>query len=434
MMIRSFLLRDVGFLLWSWIALAGGVAHGADIEAEFNVGVGRSDNIARTSDNEIDEVIGVAGFNFALIEETRRLSADIRSQFDYLYYEGGTFDNEWVGGLSAILDINLIEERLTWIFRENFGQQNSDPLDPARPGNRENVNYFTTGPTLSLLPGSRNLVEVDLLYSSVNFEERDTDNERISGALRIGREIRRGATLSLNAMTERVEFDNDGLSPDFDSREGFVRYELFGNRNIFGIDLGYTEIDVDGETGDGVLLRIDWSREVSASATFRMSGGSNYSDQGNIFRFYQDITSDIRETTDSVETTEPFTNNFFQIGYGLNRDRTSVNVSFNWNQEDYDGSSPDDRESTSVDLDLRRDFTPNVYGRFRVRYQRRDYINLGSVDDDTSVSAEIGYRFGPSSSISLLYARQERDSTRTMADSRENRVFLRFFYTPAWGR
>jgi len=431
---RSFFLRAVVLPVWGWTALAGSAAHGVEIEAQFNVGVGVSDNIARTSDNEIDEVIGVAGFNFSLIEETRRVSADIQSQFDYLYYKDGTFDNEWVGGLSAALDINLIEERLTWIFRENFGQQNADPLDPARPGNRENVNYFTTGPTLSLLPASRNLVEIDLHYSSVNFEERDADNERITSALRVGREIRRGATLSLNALTERVEFDNDGLSPDFDRHEGFVRYELFGSRNTLGVDLGYTEIDVEGETGDGLLLRVDWSREVSASATFRMSGGSNYSDQGNIFRFYQDITSDLRDTTDSVDTTEPFTNNFFSIGYGLNRDRTSVNASFNWNQEDYDGRSPDDRESTSVNLDLRRDFTSNLFGRLGVFYQRLEYENLGRVDDDTSVSAEIGYRFGPSSSVSLQYARQERDSNITMADSRENRVFLRFYFTPAWGR
>ena len=120
---KSSLLRGVGFLVWIWAALAVGVAHGVEIEAEFNVGVGKSDNIARTSDNEIDETIGVAGLRFGLTEQTNRLYVDVQSRFDYLYYKDGTYDNELVGGLVGALEYTLIDERLTWVVENNFGQQ-----------------------------------------------------------------------------------------------------------------------------------------------------------------------------------------------------------------------------------------------------------------------------------------------------------------------
>jgi hypothetical protein len=427
------MITRISFVL-AWTALVASVAHSAEIEAQFSAGLGRSDNIARTSDNEIEETIGVAGLSFGLTEETSRLFANIRSQFDYLYYADGTFDDEWVGGLEGTLDFTLIDERLTWMVRNNFGQQTIDPLSAANPGNREDVNFFTTGPNLSLLTGSRNFVDIDLRYSSVSFEERDTDNERTSAALRIGRDIRRSATLSLNATTERVEFDNDGASPDFDRHEGFVRYEVAGGRNVVGIDLGYTEIDVDGETSDGVLARIDWSREVSPSTTIGISGGTSFSDQSDIFRFNQDTTSDLRDTGDDVSSAEPFTSNFFRLSHSLDRDRLSVSIALSWRQEDYKSGPPIDRNVTEATLDVRRDIARSVFAGFSFRYQRRDFKYLEIVDDNTTYSAELGYRFGPSSSASLRYQLLERSGDNAVEESRENSLFLRFFYTPAWGR
>jgi hypothetical protein len=431
---RKFSQRFLVCLSCSCSLLAGGEADSVELEAQFSAGVGKSDNIARTSVNEIEETIGVAGIIFGLTEETSRLSADIRSQFDYLYFADGTFDDEWVGGMVGILAYSLVDERLTWFIQNNFGQQTVDLLSASNPGNRENVNFFTTGPTLSLLPDSRNLVEIDLRYSSVSYEESDTDNERMLATLRIGRQIRRGATLSLNATTERVEFDNDGLSRDFDRHEGYVRYELAGNRNTFGMDLGYTQIDIDGETGDGTLARIDWSREVSPSATFRLSAGTGFSDQGNVFVFDQQQTgSDFRDTEDTLGSAEPFTFNNFTISYSLDRDRTSVGFVFTWSQEDYEGG-PLDNDFSRATLSVRRNISPSVFARFVAEFRRREYKDSPILNDDYSVAAEIGYRFSPSSSVSLQYRLEDRNAADSFFTSRENRLFLRFSYTPAWGR
>ena len=167
-------IRHSNLLLASALLLACGMQSlaAAELEAEVRAGVGVSDNIARTSTLEIEETITTVGFEFAATEQTRRLDLNIRSNVDYLNYVDDTFDAEWVGGLDGYANFSLIDERLSWDIRDNFGQQLLDPLEAARPGNRENVNFFTTGPTLTLSPGGRTPMVLDARYSRVGYEER----------------------------------------------------------------------------------------------------------------------------------------------------------------------------------------------------------------------------------------------------------------------
>ena len=69
--------------------------------------------------------------------------------------------------------------------------------------------------------------------------------------------------LSLNAVARRTEFDNDGLSPDYDTYDAFVRYDSTTTRNVITLDVGYTEVDVEDSGGSGTLLRFDWTRTVT---------------------------------------------------------------------------------------------------------------------------------------------------------------------------
>jgi len=415
------------------VLLAGSAAYGWEIQAETSAGIGMSDNITRSEDVPIEETMGLAGLNLALTEETPRLTADVRAQFDYLYYADGTFDNELVGGLAATLNFTIVDERLIWLVQETFGQQLVDPLSPSSPGNRENVSYFTTGPTLSLLPGSRNNIQVDLLYSSVNYEVRPADNERLSAALELGRQTGRDTRLSLVANTTQVDYKSD-LATDFDRHEAFIRYEINGSRNTFAFDLGVTEVDVADVTGDGTLVRLNWIRRISVDKTFVLTGGSNYSDQGDIFRFNQSGESDLRNTGDVIPGSAPFTNNFASISYVIDRERTSLNIDLSFSQEDYAGEQQFDRDTYGVNFSFSRDLSERLFAGLNFQYREREFTDLGTADDDLFTSAELGYRFGPSSSVSLQYAYFERSGDTAFVQVQENRLFVRFFFTPAWGR
>ena len=408
------------------------VAQSAEYDAEVRAGIGVSDNIARTTVDEIEETIATVGFDFAVTEDSRRLDLRIRSNVDYLDYLDDTFDSEWVGGLDGFANIRLVEGYLDWIISETFGQQRVDPYSAAQPGNRENVSFFTTGPTLRLLPASRNSIVLDARYSRVRYEVRPYNNERMLAALSIGRDTSRDARVSVNLSGERTEFEDDAQTPDFDEYRAFVRFEKVGVRNSLSVDLGYTEVELAGETGDGFLGTIDWTREVSANGLFRLTGGTRYSDQGNIFRLYQELTNDFRETADSASAPGPFRNNFFAVGYGLDHTRYSVDLSLDWSEEDYLEDDSLDREIFHARARAQREVSRTIFIGAGVRMRIID--SSISKDDELTLFLNAGYRITPGLSVSLDYVNFRRDSSASVGDTVENRLFLRLAYAPAWTR
>ena len=71
---------------------------------------------------------------------------------------------------------------------------------------------------------------------------------------------------------------------------------------------------------------------------------------------------------------------------------------------------------------------------FSAQFLQRNFKYLNTADDDVSVGVDLGYTFGNSFNASLQYNYYARRGDTAVAVSRENRLFLRLFYTPAWGR
>lgn len=407
--------------------------HGYEFDAQVRAGVSVSDNIARTPQNEIDETITTVGFDFGVVEQTRKMDLNIRSNVDYLNYTDGTFDSEWIGGLNGLAIFSLVDERLSWIVQDTFGQSLFDPLQPSRPNNRENVNFFTTGPTLSLMLASRNPIVFDLRFSKVNYEIRDSDNDRLSAAVSVGREIKRASTVSLNLDAARIEYDN-GITPPVERYEAFVRYETTGNLSTLGFDLGYNEIEFGGNNGDGILARVDYTRQTSANGNFRVSGGSRYSEQGDIFNFIRDLTNNLTETSDITDSPAPFRNNFVFLLYGLDQERYSITTSLDWNQEDYDDGQGNDRDIFRGNLGFQREVSRTVFAGANIRFVRREFKDLDRRDDDLTLGLDVGYRFSVGFDVTFGYRHFQRNSTTSGADFTENRALIRLSYTPVWSR
>ena len=425
------------------VAFLGSVASAVEYNAQVRAGAGVSDNILRTAENEVDEGIMTVGFNFSASEQTNVLDLSLESQFDYVYYDSDTIDEEVVGGLNGIATFTLVDERLRWVVRDNYGQQLFNPLEPASPGNREDINIFATGPILSLLPGNRNSVILNAEYSRVSYEIRPEDFDRMSGSLRFGRELSRDSSLSLNLTGSSVDFDDAELNPPFDNYSGFIRYETAGSRNTLGIDVGYNKVEFDLDPltagvneGDGLLLRIDWTQTTSANGLLSISGGSQYSDQGNIFRFLQDNAPGLGETADAPTTNTPFLNNFFTLAYTLDQARYALAVLVDWSQEDYKGGidQGNDRDSYRGNLRLRREISRTVFGGVFVDLRRREFKFLDRRDDDLSFGFDIGYRITSGFDVSFEYQHFQRNSVTPGADFTEHRAFVNLLYTPVWSR
>lgn len=406
----------------------------AELTAEVRGAIGTSDNLGRTTANEISDTMMRAGVSFGASEKTNLLEYNILSRFDYVYYSEDSFDEELIGSLNADASIVLLEERLNWVFIDTFGQQSTDPLQPISPGNREHVNFFSTGPTFNFLTGGRNFVTLNGNYSRYDYEIRPTDNDQFSGMLSVGRQLRRDRSISLNVSADRTEYSDNSAIPPFERVAAFLRFEALNRKNQFSVDIGYGEYEIEGTKGDSLLLLIDLTMQVSASGSLVFSGGSQYADQGDFFLARQSQTSGLDNTADSVTSTAPYLNNFAGVAFLINQTRYTVNTSLRWDQEDYDGGLGLDRDSVLGDFRFQRELSRELFVVGSADFQRRKFKTLNRKDDDLILGAELGYRISSGLIISLEYQRYRRNSEVVDTDFTENRAFVSFAYTPRWAR
>ncbi len=408
----------------------------ADVSAQFRTGYGVSDNIARTSTGEIDEEMIFVGATISYLKQSPRLYVDIRASADYVDYVSNVFDDQVIGGFNGRLVYDIVPERLNWMIRDSYGQRLLDPLARPTPGNRENVNYFVTGPSLTVPLWSRNFFGAGAQYVDIRYEESTIyDNNRLSGQLQLGRQVSSNATISLNFTQEQTSFDNDGLSSDYDITNSFVRYQVNSTRDNITFDLGVTEVETDtGEQGDGSLARFDWTRFISTNSRLSSGVGSRYSDQGDIFSFTQDTSVNVGETVDTDGRDQPFRSNYVFTNYNVTTSRSSVTLEARWTEDDYEFDSTRNRDLLIASFFVSRDVTAKFFVNLGARFMKRDYSSIDRVDEQTDLTITFGYRVTPAFDLSLGFLRSDRESDVAFQEFTENRAVIQFDYTPVWGR
>jgi len=141
----------------SWLVLGimgAACAPAAEFSGELGVGAIYSDNIRLAPTDPTGDTIGVATTDFSLHEEARHLVADVAANLQYLTYAHSIYSNELVGDFTGYGKIALLPGRIDWVVQDNFGQQQLDPGLPVTPENLENINYFSTGPDVTIPLGA----------------------------------------------------------------------------------------------------------------------------------------------------------------------------------------------------------------------------------------------------------------------------------------
>src|SRR5688572_27813491 len=104
-----------------------------------------SDNLERTTGGDEGSYESV-GLLLGLERASTRLDASIDANLEYRRYSLDTLDDETVGTLNAAADVDLVQDRFSWTFTDDYGQGITDPFSGLGPGNREKVNVIATGP------------------------------------------------------------------------------------------------------------------------------------------------------------------------------------------------------------------------------------------------------------------------------------------------
>jgi hypothetical protein len=418
--------------------LCAGSSFAVDLAYEATISAGHSDNILRTSADEQDEDIAAAGLRFSLDQVSSRIEASAAADLAYNEYLDDTFDSELFGNFAAEGRFQLIPERFEWVVADNFGQVLSDPFAPATPDNREDINYFATGPALALALGSQMQLRLGARYSLVDYETSPFDSEGQTIEAGLVRLLSAASSISLNARTQEIEYDDqildlngEPLSSDYEQREGFLRYEVSGARTNLGFDVGYMESEsasaaADGQ--DGFLLRLDASRRLSSSSTATLSLGRETSNSAMAFASTQTAGSIDLDAVRGRQTSAPFTNEYVSLGWNFARNRTYLGLFASWSDQQYqDVVSGLDQTLSGFGAYYTRQLSSRMTLGVTLDYQRNEFEE-GQDYEDIGGQLNLNWRMSRSLSLDVRYDRYDRSSDIDGGDSTENRYWLSLTY------
>jgi hypothetical protein len=404
----------------------------ADLQYEVEAGVGHSDNITRVADGEIDQTIALLGLDLTWDTKGPRLTADVHVDADYLHYLDDIYDSEVVGTGDAELNFAIVPERLNWNFQDSYGQEITDPFAPVTPETREGVNYFTTGPDFVTRLGQSGVLRLYGSWSSSEYERSPLDSTRVVGGLAIGKKSAGGHDLAFNAVTERIEFD-DEINSDFDRDSLYLSYALEASRTDISVEAGYTWLEMEnGDKSDDPRFTVSVDRELTNASTLSLTLGTQLTDSSDVLRSAVD-SPPVGGSSQVTATSDPYVNDFVTLGWSFVRRRTTINLSVDWEQDTYETQTVLDRTMTMWNASIDRQITPQLSAGLSASLIEEDFDNTTLTTDTTQFGATLNWQLTRAVGLRLVADRYERDSSDG-EELQENRVFLSVYFRPVRAR
>ena len=430
----------MGRVLQSWLAApaAAGVMALvviAPTRAELNgvaeAGVGYSDNIGRVPANETDETIGTVGLELDWVERTRRIRGDATVDLSYFEYLDDTYDSEVQGTANGTLALAIVPETLQWVFQDSFGQAQADPFAPTTPATREDLNYFSTGPDLTLRLGSTGFGRLFGRWSTTTYERSPLDADRTTAGVALGRRASPRSELSLNAVTESVDFD-EAFNTDFDRDSVFLGWNLDASRTVLDAQLGYTWLERDGADKSGnALVNVVITRDLSASSVLALTLGTQLGDAGDSLRTELQGGVVGGGGTQITATADPFEQRLASLEWRYNRGRTGFSIGASWTEEDYETQTQLNRTRQAYTASVSRRLASAVDFEFFGTLEKEDFDNTDLTSDELRMGAVLNWRAWRTLGLRLTAERYDRDTSSGTGEYQENRAFLTLAYY--WG-
>jgi hypothetical protein len=369
--------------VWMGPRLARAAAPGYEIQ----LGIIESDNIERLPTGGSNDTVAVEELGFNWHDKRPWLDADIDADISHLDFFPHTYSDEVIGNLIGTLKLHLVPDLLSWDITDNFGQAPLQPLAPITPANQENINYFGTGPTLTLPLGTTTQLAVSGVYGKVDYQTSPLDSTMLTGGLGLLHEISTASTISLNAKEESIRFQNDQENPDYDQQEAFVRFDTKGSRTELGADLGYSRLNILGARHETPLAHFDISRRVSPNSTIGLALGHDYSDGADSFRILQGVGGATLNAQPIVAAAAPFVGNYATLAWTFRYSRTTLDLSASYFRDRYDTDATLNNQRVVVAALASRQATPALQlalTEYLVRWQF-DTQDQSATESDTGL-------------------------------------------------
>jgi len=196
---------------------------------------------------------------------------------------------------------------------------------------------------------------VNLRYGRANFQTSPFNSDRAFASVAVGRDVSAGASISLNATSEHVMFANTDINGNFTLSSLFSRYELAGARTYFVGEIGATTVSQDAASGapvdaqgiavkvtpggslTGPLVKLQWTRRISASNSLIFTGGQFLTDPASSFSLAGVGATGVYSATPGYLSGGFYRDTYASAGWRFQRNRTTVGLTGTWERDIYPG-------------------------------------------------------------------------------------------------
>ena len=397
------------------LATASLPAHAFRVDYELDFGVERNDNLLFTPDEEISTTILRPGLGFSLSHDSSAWQAELTGRGEYLHYQDDRFDSTLEGVLSGRVNWVAIPERLAFTVEDDLSVQPVNTLLPDAPGNRQQVNVISAGPTLffDLGPTLRGTAELRFVNSDAEITDEFNSN-RVNMALRATKDFGPTSRLSANLQVQRVNFDLDTVARDYDRTDLFARYSRTLASLDFAVDAGMSRIDYrrGGGNRSEPLLRVEGSWHSGERHRVTLRASSQFSDTATDALAGIDADTSVPGSVpigEAVVNASPYEVRGLELQYTFASPRLTAVFAPYYNRLTYVDAEGFDQNTYGargdVNWHLRPRLNVGAYGGYgRIRYLQGDRS-----DETREVGLYAGYDWTRNLSSRVSVSRHERE-------------------------
>jgi hypothetical protein len=421
-------------------------------EILLTAGLGETDNVGLAASGAQSQTLAAVGVIVDVEREGPILQASLKGDIAYLDFLEHAYSGQVIGRFDGLGSYALVPDHLKWVVQEAYGTAQVDALTAADRTNVESVNVLSTGPDLLLRPSDNTFVRLGGRYDLVDYQTSPFNSHRVLGTASIGDDLSVASNISLNADVTQVRFQNKSVTPDYDRRKFYLRYETRGARTHILLDAGVAEVDDTGPWNSKLLAQLLLSRDLTPFQSVYISAGRQFTDASDSF---QGLTSGAAGNTivaPAAGTAGNYLDEYGAVGWSFKKDRTRIELSGRWSRDTYTVVPTPlqlqqyvllnipvglDATRSGLEAHVQRDVTPVLTADLRAGYAHEDFNTLGFVDHSWLVG--VGLTFKPSS---RLQYRVRLDHTQRTSDTvpavvsgqglgtgyTENRIFLTAVY------
>lgn len=386
------------------------------------------DNVTRVPDPVGNELSSSLRGTAAVHEDTSGFTGRFVSSLELVKYHKKLIADETIGRLLADAIWRIQPNRFEWFISDTFTQTAVDSLAKDVPGNRKNVNAFSTGPNYIVRINRRNTLNFKVRGSDFRYERNNTDNNRVSVLGNWIYDINNSINIGLNAEKEDVNYADEINNSNYEREDAY--FQLNYKKRRSSVTLEYGETSITNELGDydkASRYLFDYKSARRQDATSRLV----------IRRKVSDISGDV---LDQVDENAVFNENAVNSDVFINESARfthkelfrSAALTFNAYKttDKYDVLINLDNEEKGVSLSGNWDSARNSRFTMQATHTNTIYNNLLPLreDDDAYYSLLYSYTFRRNTRLNFEVSSFGRVSSIDTETYNDNRIIISLTY------